>query len=149
MGNLWQIAVVVVLVAVLLPAANFAYAEQATTTTVQEEIQVDHGASTSVATNAAVYGDNVTITTSGGNTLEADSDYRWDAAFGSVYWPENSDAPDGETVDIEYRYSESDDTTDGIATIIGSVGWLMWAVVLLTIIATLVAWLGFGRGGGY
>jgi len=148
MGNLWQIAVVVVLAAVLLPAANLAYSEQATTTTTTENITVQHGESSGVSVDAAVYNESVTIS-DGGTTYEAGNDYRWDAAFGTVYWPNSTSAPDGSEVDIQYTYSTSDETTDATASIIGSVGWLVWVLVFLTVIGTLIAWLGFGDGGGY
>lgn len=148
MGNLWQIAVVIVLAAILLPAANMAYDDASTATTTTENITVQHGETTAVSQDAAVYDETVTIT-DGNETLQEGSDYDWQASFGAVQWYENGSVADGEEVEIQYTYHEADDTTDGIATIIGSVGWLVWALVFLTVIATLIAWLGFGEGGGW
>lgn len=148
MGNLWQIAVIVVLAAVLLPAANIAYSDQATATTTNESITVQHGQTTAVSVDAAVYDEEVTIT-DGNQTLTAGDDYEWQANFGAVYWPANGSTTDGETLEIEYTHHSAGEDTDGVATIIGSVGWLVWALVLLTVLATLMAWIGLGEGGGW
>ena len=147
-GSLWEVAVVVVLAAVLLGAANMAYTDQATEFRTNESIDVSHGESIAVSTEASVYSSNVTIE-SGSTTLTEGEDYEWNSQLGEVYWPTTSSASDGGTADIDYGYYETDPTTDGVATVIASVGWLVWALVLLTILGTLMAWIGLGRGGGW
>lgn len=147
-GSLWEVAVVVVLAAVLLGAANMAYTDQADEIRTNESIDVVHGESIPVSTSASVYSSNVTVE-AGGSELTEGEDYRWNAQLGEVYWPTDSSASDGSSADIQYGYFESDDTTDGVATVIASVGWLIWALVLLTILGTLMAWVGLGRGGGW
>lgn len=151
-GSLWEIAALIVVVAVVLQAANIAYGNQSTATTVENESHViDFENTTHVDREAAVYDDSITVTrnvSDGGTsrTFEAGEDYEWRPNFGEIEWRNTANTTDGEPVNVTYTFHEADETTDGVATILGSAGWLVGIIVMLTIIGGVFAF-AFGGDG--
>jgi len=99
-----QVAVVVLLLVLAVPALATAHEFAGTPLDYSETLTVDYAAESAVSQNATVegYSDTVTIT-SGGQTLVAGTDYRWDAANGTVNWLNTTNTTSGDSATIEYQ----------------------------------------------
>lgn len=99
-----QVAVVVLLLVLAVPALATAHEFAGTPLDYSEDLTVDYTTESAVSENATVegYSDTVTIT-SGGQTLVAGTDYRWDADAGTVNWLNTSNTSSGDSATIEYE----------------------------------------------
>jgi hypothetical protein len=99
-----QVAVVVLLLVLAVPALATAHEFAGTPLDYSETLTVDYTTDSSVSENATVegYGDTVTIT-SGGQGLVAGTDYRWDADAGTVEWLDTANTTSGDSATIDYQ----------------------------------------------
>jgi hypothetical protein len=99
-----QVAVVVLLLVLAVPALATAHEFAGTPLDYSETLTVDYTAESAVVENATVegYSDTVTIT-SGGQTLAAGTDYRWNADDGTVNWLDTANTTSGDSATIEYQ----------------------------------------------
>jgi hypothetical protein len=101
-----QAAVVILLLALAIPALSTAHATAGTPIAYEETAVVSY--STGYAVNESAtqerFGETVTVTVDGGGTtLTAGEDYRWDADAGELTWLNSSATASGESATLEYR----------------------------------------------
>lgn len=98
-----QVAVVVLLLLLAVPALSTAHAAAGTPFDYSEELTVDYGNESAVSENATVegYSENVTIVVDG-TTLEDGTDYSWNDSAGTVEWYNTTNTSDGDSATIDY-----------------------------------------------
>ena len=144
-GNLWAFVVVVILGALLLPAAGIAY-EDSTIFEVEDENQTlsDDFVPLDEANEADRCFDE-TVTHPEDGTLVESEDYEIDEDECAI----RSDSNDYENEDvvIDYRFSSETDTTAAVNGVLGETEVLYPVLVLVVGVATLLGWInGFGGG---
>lgn len=99
-----HVAVVVLLLALAVPALATAYDTAGTPFSYDESLTVDYTSDSSVSENATIegYGDDPTIVVDG-QTLMQGTDYLWDADDGVVNWQDTNNTTAGDTAQIEYQ----------------------------------------------
>lgn len=100
-----QVAVVILLLALSVPALATAYDYAGTPFEYEESLTVDYNNASSVSENATLegYGDDPTVVNSSGTTLVEGTDYDWNTSSGEVTWYNTTNTTDGESADIDYR----------------------------------------------
>lgn len=99
-----QVAVVVLLLLLAVPALATAHELSGTPLPYEEQLTIDEGNSTSVSQNATLerYSENVTIR-SEGETLSDGDDYRWNETSGEVSWLSSTNTTEAADATIEYQ----------------------------------------------
>lgn len=99
-----QVAVVVLLLSLSVPALATAYDYAGTPFEYSENATVDYGNTTSVDEAATVegYSQNITITSPTGKTLVEGTDYEWDPGAGEISWYDSANTNEGDTVRLDY-----------------------------------------------
>lgn len=143
-GNIWQVAVVALALAMLGPLfVNTGFANAADQRNATETTTPDFAQNYSVSVEPGdVYQYNDTINVTQNSTqLNAGDDYLWSADRGSVNWRNTSDVSDDETATIRYGYEVHSDRTRTVAQIVRvNAPWiglllLMFALGALKLIA--------------
>lgn len=100
-----QVAVVILLLTLSVPALATAYDYAGTPYEYEETLTVDYTTPSQVSEGATAtegYGSNETITVGGTQLVEGD-DYRWNKSSGEVTWLNTSATSDGDSATITYR----------------------------------------------
>lgn len=151
MTSIWKVGALLLVAVVVLPTLSIAWSSGSLSAqgVANEPITVDYGTNTSVDNASAVeYSDSVTITFNG-STLEAGTDYVWNATSGEVDWKNTAATTDGDTAHIDYTYYYRTEAT----TLIGGVIRPFGRVLALLLVAAIVmggykfATAGGGAGG--
>jgi len=99
-----QVAVVVLLLVLAVPALATAHEFAGTPLDYSETLTADYTSESPVSQNATVEGYSETVTiTSGGQELVAGTDYRWNADAGTVNWLDTANTTSGDSATIEYQ----------------------------------------------
>jgi len=133
-GNLWQIAVVALALALFLPlVVNGAFTDAAQQRSSNETATVDYDDPYSVEQQDVVqYNSTITVAYNG-TTLSEGDDYEWNTTSGEVEWLSSNSTTDGDQVFVDYGYEDHDDRTELVATILS---WNeSWIGLLLLIVA--------------
>lgn len=148
-GNLWQVLVVVLALALVLPAANAgldraAFSENATDTGLTIDYNVSSELSKQPEGDVYEYESlNVTMNTT---TLTAGSDYEFNRSEGAIYWINDSSNQiiQYETANASYEYLTHDEDTqlseDVFKVMATPLGFLLLIVAM--------GWLAILLGGG-
>ena len=99
-----QVAVVVLLLVLAVPALATAHELAGTPFDYEESLTVDYQNDSQVSENATVegYSESVNISVDG-DQLTSGVDYVWDADNGSVDWNDTTNTTSGDTAEIEYQ----------------------------------------------
>lgn len=99
-----QVAVVILLLALAVPALATAHDYAGTPLHYEESLTVDYSSATPVSENATLegYGTAPTVVVNG-TTLVEGTDYSWDTSDGSVTWFDTANTSDGAAAQIDYR----------------------------------------------
>lgn len=122
-----QVAVVILLLALSVPALATAHEYSGTPLSYEETLSVDYSSTSSVSEGATVEGFGTDPTLSNdGSILVEDEDYRWNSSSGAVTWINSSNTTSGDTVVIGYaayqRTEESALAWTTIAPLMGLFG---------------------------
>lgn len=151
-GNLWTVAVLVVLCALLLPAVvNIGYQNTARTTVVNDEaVTIDYQTNVTVDEDGSKFFDNETITTDSGNTtLTEGTDYKWNTTTGTINWLNSSTTSDGETARIDYAVESHDQTTTNIVSVLAPWATILGLSVFVVGMFAFINMVYDGGGGGF
>lgn len=144
-GNLWQVAVVALVLALVFPALNIAQTDASENTT-SETLIIEEGTNSTVSEEADRYGSDPTIE-SESQTLVEDEDYAWYEDTGTVEWLNSTTTTDGAEATITYTYwfttEETSIVEDAVLTPLGAVVGLL---LLITGVGALFAMIDFGGG---
>lgn len=99
-----QLAVVILLLSLAVPALATAYDYAGTPLEYEESLTVDYNNTSTVSENATIegYGDDETIVANG-TTLVEGTDYEWNTTSGEVTWLQSANTSDGDSATITYR----------------------------------------------
>lgn len=99
-----QVAVVILLLALSIPALATAYDYAGTPFEYEETLTVDYSNESPVSENATIegYGDNETISVDGTQLVEG-TDYAWNTSSGNVTWYNTSNTTSGDSARVSYR----------------------------------------------
>jgi len=133
-----QLAVVVLLLGLSVPALGAAYADAGTPMDYSETLTVDYTTDSTVSETATSegYGPNPTITADG-SQLEAGSDYLWNDSDGSVDWINTTNSTSGDTAAIEYSANQRTGETEMAWTLISPLMGLFGMFALVSAIRVL------------
>lgn len=152
-ATIWTVLVVVVVLAMFLPAAEGAFDASAETRAVtNESITVDYANETPVDAPAATVGfsDHVTIHNSSDAQLVGNgTDYDWNATTGNVSWINTTNTTDGETAAISYEYDIRPEQTRIAAALLRPFSWVALIFLLVTFGAAVYYTFGGFMGGGF
>jgi hypothetical protein len=107
-----QVAVVILLLSLSVPALATAYEYAGTPIAYEEDVTVDYNATVAVSENATVegYGDDVQVTTDGTGLVRG-ADFTWDASAGELSFSDTANTSSGDTARVEYRaYQRTEET---------------------------------------
>lgn len=115
-----QVAVVILLLSLSVPALATAYDYAGTPMDYEEEAAVDYNNTTFLSEEATVegYSESITITTSNNKELVEGEDYEYNATAGEINWTDNANTNDGDTVEIEYSAHQRTAHTEMAWTVI-------------------------------
>jgi hypothetical protein len=99
-----QLAAVVLLLVLAVPALSTAHEFAGTPMAYEESTTVDYTNDYAVAQNATVegYGDEPVIVVDGAELVRGE-DYRWNATGGTVEWINSTNTTTGDSAEIEYQ----------------------------------------------
>lgn len=152
-GNVWQVAVVALVIAVVLPALNIGFGNAAAHFSVANEpATIDYETNTTVDADAFEYNESITVTNaSDGTELDGGSDYEWYPETGTIDWLDTASTSEGDDVELAYDYRQHDDATRDVDRALSPFGIVMVFVLLLTCVGAIFAWhaMGSNSGGGF
>jgi hypothetical protein len=120
----------------------------ATTAVANESISVDYGNWTQVDNSYGEhYYDNESVYNSNGQVLVEGTDYEWSPSNQSVKFYNTTDTSDGATGSIDYAFDHKPDTARNAVGTIGQ-GFVLGAVAVIVLVASLILGLIGGLGGG-
>lgn len=98
-----QVAVVVLLLGLSVPALGTAYNYAGTPFDYSESVTVNYSSPSAVSENATTegYGDSPTVSANG-DELVRGTDYDWDADGGQIAWYNTTNTSDGQSAHVEY-----------------------------------------------
>lgn len=102
---IYQVAVVILLLALAVPALATAYDYAGTPFAYEETTTVDYGNTTNVSQNATIegYSENITIyDDDNGKNLTEGEDYEWNPDTGEITWLSTANTNDGDNVTVWY-----------------------------------------------
>lgn len=147
-GNIWQVGLVAVLLALLLPAANLAFVgatdvpRESHNVTIQEQPQ-------SVPTNetAITFFDNETVTNASSGAEFSDDEYSWFAENGSISFnTSDPDVNEGDTANVTFSYRAGNEATRTTYLLFSNFGQVI-GVLLMVVCAGVVLNMTFGKEG--
>lgn len=143
-GDLWQIAVVLVFLALLLPAASIGFEAAEDRETIEDEtVILEYDEPVAVEYHEEATDDVPTVTDEDGTELEEGIDYSWDA--GNITALETN--LDGEPVNVTYEIMIRTEATEDVAQILGIFDdWL--AIIFLFVVVGAIVAMSFGGSGG-
>jgi len=99
-----QVAVVILLLSLAVPALATAYDYAGTPMDYEETVTVDYENETHVAEASTLegYGDDPTIVVNG-TELQSGTDYSWDDSAGSITWYDTANTSSGADAEVDYR----------------------------------------------
>lgn len=114
-----QVAVVILLLGLAVPALATAYDYSGTPMEYEETVIVDYDTDTQVAEPSTLegYGDNPTITV-GGTELVRGTDYYWNESSGTINWQDKSKTADGDEARVSYAAYQRTPQTEASWTIL-------------------------------
>lgn len=99
-----QVAVVILLLALAVPALATAYDYAGTPLEYEEQVTVDYGNETQVSQSATLEGYGTDPTIEGESaTLNESEDYEWNASSGTITWLDGPNSINGDSATITYR----------------------------------------------
>lgn len=123
-----QVAIVVLLLSLSVPALATAYDYAGTPFEYSEDATVDYNNTTQVDQPATIegYSQNITITSPNDKVLVEGTDYEWDPDTGEITWSDSANTNDGDTVQVDYQaYQRTGETAlawDILAPLMGLFG---------------------------
>lgn len=136
--NIAQVAVVILLLSLAVPALATAYDYAGTPMSYSEEVTVDYNQTTSVSQNATLEGYNESVhIVNSGVTLVEGTDYEWNATSGKIDWKSGSNTNDGDTATIYYKAHQRTEQTQAAWQIIMPFTGLFGLFGLVTAVRTL------------
>lgn len=134
-----QLAVVILLLGLCVPALATAHDYAGTPLSYSETVVVNDNGTTQVseaATEAEDYGQNITIVTNG-QTLEEGTDYDWNAETGVINWYNTANSNDGDDATVDYVAYQRTEETAMAWTIISPLMGLFGLFGLVSAVRTL------------
>jgi hypothetical protein len=149
-GNIWQVLVLIVLLVVLLPAANIAFGASNGVDT-NDNVTVQYSDPVAIPNQTQYgYSDNVTIVTNDGTELARGTDYGWNSTTGNVSFQASPRTNSGDDVRVHYRYyNPSGIQAAGYAFYNAFAAVLAYWPVLVLVGAAALYGLWGNDGGGY
>lgn len=148
-GNLWQVIVVALALALLLPVANAglertAFSENQT----DQALVVDYNDSSelSVQPSGDVYEYESVTVEQNSTTLTAGSDYEFNASDGAIYWINDSSNSiiEGLEANASYEYLTHDQDTQAVSDVAGQLAVPLGFLLLMVALGYLVGLIGGG-----
>lgn len=148
-GNVWQVAVLAIALALLFPALNIGFGEAAQDFSVGNEPDtIDYSVNSSVDTDAWDY-DDLNVTHEPTNTLlDEGTDYNWYSDSGTIEWLNSSSTTDGDEVTLSYEYDQHTQDTENVEGALAPISPVMTLLLLIAVIGTIFAWTAIGMDGG-
>lgn len=147
-GNLWTLAVIAVVLAVLLPAANIAYADSThQQTKTNESVTVSYTGTIQVSEDAFEYNDTVTLLNASGSELVDGTDYEWYPENGTLEYYNTTNTEEGNTNHVTYDYFTHDQATLDASFILDLFGDWSGILIMIAAIGALLGLLFRGTGG--
>lgn len=144
-GNLWQVAVVALVLALVFPALNIAQAD-AEENNATETFLVDKGTTDTVSEEADRYGEDVTIV-SQTETLVEDRDYTWDETTGTIEWLNSPNTTNGDEANVTFTYWFTTEETSVVeSAVLSPLGAVAGLLLLITGLGALFTMIDFGGG---
>lgn len=141
-----QVAVVILLLSLSVPALATAHDYAGTPYGYQDITVVDYGSTTTVSENATGtegYGANITIVdTDTDTTLVEGEDYQWDADTGEITWLDTANTNDGDNVTVDYAAYQRTPQTRAAWTILMPFAGLFGLFGLVSALRALLTYLG-------
>lgn len=131
-GNIWQVAVLALALALLVGGANVAFSAAAEEFTVEETATVDYSTNYTLQNDDAYRYVQLTIT-SNGTELSEPEDYVFNETSAEVDWQTSPDTTEGDDATLNYTYEDHSDLTRNFAAILGTAG--TWIGLLLMVAA--------------
>lgn len=131
-GNIWQVAVLALALALLVGGANVAFGDAAEEFTAEETTTVDYSTNYTLQNDDVYRHVQLTIHFNGTELSEPD-DYVFDENDSEVDWQPSTDTTDGEDATLNYTYEDHSEQTQDFAAILGTAG--TWIGLLLMIAA--------------
>ena len=133
-GNLWGLVVVIVLAAVLLPAASLGFADSAIDQDVEDEqltLEYQVPVPVDAADHAISFDEEIQVVdpSAGGDELVDGTDYEWNDSSGEV--TAINEEYNQTDVDVSYTYFAQTEETRAIAQIARPVGTLLGYLPLI------------------
>lgn len=139
-----QVAVVILLLSLSVPALATAYDYAGTPYDYDEELTVDYTSPSSVseiATDTEGYGSEPTIVVDDTELVQG-TDYRWNSSSGDVEWLNTSNTSGGDTATITYRAYQRTPQTEAAWTILMPFAGLFGLFGLVSAARALLTYLG-------
>lgn len=148
-GNIWQVALVAVLLALLLPAANVAFTANTDVPRESENVTIQYQPQRVNPNQTAIrFLDNETVSNaSTGAQFVEDADYRWFPDNGSIRF--NTTQPDvtaGNNATVNYSYRAGSEATRTGYEVLSAFGGFAGLLLLLVCVGALLNYT-FGGGG--
>jgi hypothetical protein len=148
-GNLWQVIVVVLALALLLPVADAGLERTAFAANETDQgltVDYDAPAELSVQPQGDVYEYQSLNVTDNGTTLTAGSDYAFNESEGAIYWINDStnSISDGDTYTASYQYLTHDDDTQAVDDVLSRLAIPLGFLLLIVAMGWLVTLIGGG-----
>lgn len=136
-GNLWTLVVVACALALVAPAVNVAYVEEAPQGfDASEETTVDYNQNYTLETNDPIAYESLTATLDDGTELTEGSDYLFENSTGTLDWQDTSTTTDGDAVTVEYSFEDRSETTETQANLLRPLATVIGLLFLVVAIAT-------------
>jgi len=143
-GDLWKAAIVLVFLALMLPAVGVGFESAETQETIEDEpIELEYDEAVEVENADIATDDPVTVLDADGEELQEGEDYEWHEGNITALEPDL----DGEQATITYETATHTDETLAISQVLGVFdGWI--AIIFLFVIVAAVLSMAFGSGFG-
>lgn len=144
-GNLWQVAVVALVLALVFPALNIAQAD-AEENSATETFIIEKGTNDTVSEDADRYSENVTVVVQN-ETLVEDRDYSWDETTGTIEWLNSPNTTNGDEANVTYTYWFTTEETSVVeSAVLSPLGAVAGLLLLITGLGALFTMINFGGG---
>ena len=146
-GSLWTIAVIVVFLALLVPAMGFAFEGALSQDTIEDEpvtLSTEENVSVDPPNDAEEFSQDIELVDADGEELTEGVDYVWNSTTGEIETLESN--LDNETVEATYAYEYYAEETTDVMAVLGIIdGWIV-ALLLFVAMGAMMAWSNFGGG---
>jgi hypothetical protein len=147
-GNIWQLGVLALVLALLLPAANIALGSAGHNVTETDTVIIDYANDTTVPADGYVLEtyDNETVTNSSNVTLTEGTDYDFYTENHSVRWYNTNNTTNGADANVTWTYRAAGEATHTAQIVLGSLGQFIGLLFILVAIGSLL-YMTFAGGG--